>query len=122
MKAKDYYQKYHDGILSEDEKTGNKAIADFINDLIHEVGALMTARNAKSCSAISGIAREVDQKYQAVLTLFEKNDGIRPLIDSGFMTMLQKVVPELQIAFDIDQRRKAFRTERYGRISCRRPV
>ena len=115
MKAKDYYQKYHDGILSADEKVGNEAIASFLNDLIHEVGEMMRSRNVKAPSAVAGIAKEINQKYLAVLSLFEKNDGIRPLIDGGFMTMLQKVAPEKRVMLKIDKDAKAGRMKRYGR-------
>ena len=115
MKAKDYYQKYHDGILSADENVGNEATANFIYDLIHEVSTLMKDRKASTAAALVGIAKEVDQKYLAVLDLFEKRDGIRPLFDFGFMTMLQRVAPEIRVMFDMDRERKSLRMERYGR-------
>lgn len=115
MKAKDYYQKYHDGILSADEKAGNEAIASFLNDLIHEVGEMMKARNAKTPSAAAGVVKEINQKYLAVLSLFEKNDGIRPLVDTGFMYGLQEVAPPIRTLLEIDKDAKAGRMKRYGR-------
>lgn len=115
MKAKDYYQKYHDGILSMDENTGNEAVASFLNDLIHEVGAMINTRRAGSPAAFAGIVKEINQKYLAVLGLFEKNDGLRQLVDNGFMVSLKKVVPETQIMLDIDSDSKARRMGRYGR-------
>lgn len=115
MKAKDYYQKYHDGILSADEKIGNEAVASFINDLIHEVAAMMKDRRAATPSAFVGVTKEINQKYLAVLGLFEKNDGIRPLIDAGFMSMLQNVAPEARVMLEIDKENKIRRMKRYGR-------
>ena len=115
MKAKDYYQKYHDGILSADGKESNEAVASFVTDLIHEVGAMSKARKAATPSALAGIVREIDQKYLAVLGLFEKQDGFRPLVDDGFMVMLKKVAPETQVMLDMDKEHKARRMGRYGR-------
>lgn len=118
MKAKDYYQKYHDGILSMDEKTGNEAIADFMTDLIHETGAMMSARKATSPSAFVGVVKEIEQKYLSVLSMFEKNDGVRPLVNNGYMTMLIKVAPEARVMMNVDQERKTIRMGRYGRTVC----
>ncbi len=109
MKAKEYYEKYHDGILSHDEQEQLASISQFLNELIREFSALNKSRGGRSVSAVAGAVSEINQKYNAVVALFQKKDGVKPLIDNGFTTVLKKEIPEVAVILDMDRDAKARR-------------
>lgn len=109
MKAKEYYQKYHDGILSTSQNEQLAAIQQFLDELMKDFSALNKARGGRSVSAVAGAVSEINQKYNAVLALFEKNDGVKPMVDNGFSIALQRSVPELVPILEMDRDIKARR-------------
>lgn len=105
MKAIEYYEKYHETMLSKDAEVSNKAIAQFIVDLSCEVKKTYDARRGKSASALLGVIKEINQKGNAVMTLFEKKDGFAPLIHDAFLTYWTKESPELSFLVAASGRR-----------------
>lgn len=97
MKAIDYYNKYHDGLLSPAADTQSKAISAFVIELSQESQKMMSDRGGKSASALAGVIRELNQKYNAVMCLFQKKDGTAPMIQDGFLAFWKREVPELNI-------------------------
>lgn len=101
MKAKEYYAKYHDGILSKDEEASNHAICSFINELSHETIDIIKQRRAQRVSAITAVFEQQNQKYNAVMSLFVSKDGFQPLISDGFIIHWRRAYPELAIAMNM---------------------
>lgn len=95
MKAKEYYAKYRDGLLSPDIVISKKATSDFIIELSREVKTLADTRKCSTASAFIAIIREINQKYNAVLALFEKECLPIPLIQNGFIVFWKKEEPML---------------------------
>ena len=93
-KAKELYAKYHDRLVS-DEKECLSAISDLILELSDEVKTIAARRNAKSNQAAVGILREINDKYNAIVSLFEAKDGASPIKRDGFMTFWKKEMPAL---------------------------
>lgn len=95
MKAIEYYEKYHDSIMSTNEKCSLQAVSDFIVDLSHEVGILSQARKCRTNSSIIAVLKEVNEKYNAVMRIFKKKNGITPLIPNGFLEFWKRKEPSL---------------------------
>lgn len=96
MKAKDYYKKYRDEIVSKDEKKSVEAIAELVMDLSNEAKETIKLRRVKTDGGAVAVIREMNQKYNAVVTLFEKEFGASPLLRNGFREYWKKQVPELK--------------------------
>lgn len=95
MKAKEYYAKYHDQLLSEDDQNSLEAISSLIYDLSMELKSLCETRNAKTDNAARSIVRELNDKYNAIVALFEAKDGGSPIRRNGFLTYWEKKLPGL---------------------------
>lgn len=95
MKAKEYYQTYHDALLSQDEQTVDNACNELVIDLTKETQSLLNQRKAKSTHALCGVVREINDKYNAVVSLFESKDGVSPLKRDGFKAIFEKEIPSL---------------------------
>lgn len=96
MKAKDYYKKYRNEIVSKDEKKSIEAIANLVKDLSEEAKETIKLRRVRTDSGAVAVIREMNQKYNAVVTLFEKEFGASPLLRNGFREYWKKQVPELK--------------------------
>lgn len=95
MKAKEYYVKYHDQLLSEDDQNSLEAISSLIYDLSVELKSLCEIRNAKTDNAARSIVRELNDKYNAIVALFEAKDGGSPIRPNGFLTFWEHKLPGL---------------------------
>lgn len=96
MKAKEYFEKYEKVIIEsikEDSTTGHK---DLLVEMSKEVQTLYDSRKAKSNSALAGIIKELNQKWNAIGTLFEKKYGASPLKRNGFIEFWKHEMPELE--------------------------
>lgn len=103
MKAKEYYTTYHDGILSDD---GNKTIANFMNALKDEAFAIIEQRKVRTTDGLAAVFMEQNQKYNAVMSLFQKKDGFQPLIPDGFLIVWKQTDATLALAIDNYERRR----------------
>lgn len=82
MKAKEYYAKYHDALNT--AATG--AIqTQMLYDFRRELDAMQKQRKAVSLTAQNGITRELNDKWNAVVSLFESKDGKSPIQKNGFL-------------------------------------
>lgn len=96
MKAKDYYKKYRDEIVSKDEKKSIEAISSMVLEMSKEARDTIKDRRVRSDSGAVAVIREMNQKYNAVVTLFEKEFGASPLLRNGFREYWKKQIPELK--------------------------
>lgn len=86
MKAKEYFTKYEQNIMSPDQATSNRAVSDMAADLVAEVQQLIKVRDPKKPSGLAGILREVNQKFNAIGRLFKEKYGEPVLAKDGFLT------------------------------------
>lgn len=125
MKAKELYQSHRDAILAADVKVSTQGISDLIHDLLVDLQALQTARKPRTNSALVGMISEINQKYNAVVSLFEKNEGFTPIKPDGFRWYMEQEMPKLKYAFEQEIRRSPRDarlqpipiTSRYGRLA-----
>lgn len=68
MKAKDYYKKYADRLLSPDSTV--TAITELIKDFAAETGQLMDSRGVKTDRACEAIINEMNDKWNALARMF----------------------------------------------------
>lgn len=111
MKAKEYYAKYHDQLPSPNEKECFHAISDLILELSGEVKTIASQRKAKTNQATIGIIREINDKYNAIVSLFEAKDGASPIKRDGFMSFWKKEMPELKGKVEVHARRLTTSTQ-----------
>ena len=68
MKAKDYYKKYADRLLSPEESV--TAVTELIKDFAAETKQLMDSRGAKTDRACEAIINEMNDKWNALARMF----------------------------------------------------
>lgn len=95
MKAKEYFEKYKDQISSEDKETALKGTSDLVFDLFNEIDILRKNRGVKTDRGFVAIAKEENQKWNAIAALFEKEYGNSMLIRNGFNKFMISKIPEL---------------------------
>lgn len=95
MKAVQYFEKYREQIIDTDEKKAVEAIGQLVYDLSMEAKEMIRSRHVKTNSGAVAVILELNQKYNAVCRLFQKNYGTSPLLQNGFLTYWAKQIPEL---------------------------
>lgn len=95
MKAKDYFDKYESSFVENNCEHAVKATRDLLIDMSEEVEKLYNARSGKTNSALAGVIKEINQKWNAVGSLFEKKYGVSPLKRNGFIEFWKQEMPEL---------------------------
>ena len=96
MKAKEYYAKYKEQILSADDKVSLRAVSNLVCDLSVEAKELLQKRHAQSNCAGVAVLREMNDKYNAICNLFEREYGATPIKPNGFMLYWKRTMPELE--------------------------
>lgn len=84
MKAKEYYEKYKTGLVSADDKTYLPAACGIITELLGETKTVMAARHVKYDKGLIPILREQNDKYKAIVRMFEKEYGAAPYSHGWF--------------------------------------
>lgn len=95
MKAKDYFDKYESSFVGNNREHATKAARDLLIDMSNEVEKLYNARGGKTNSALAGVIKEINQKWNAVGSLFEKKYGVSPLKRNGFIEFWKHEMPIL---------------------------
>lgn len=93
MKAKEYYEKYKTGLASAEEKTYLTAAQGFISELLTEAKTIADARHVKFDRGFIPVLRELNEKYKAVVRMFEKEYGGSPIKPDGFELVLEARFP-----------------------------
>lgn len=95
MKAKEYYAKYKDRIVSEDDKVSLQGVSDMLFSMCMESKELVAKRKVRSdCGAVA-VLREMNDKYNAVCRMFEAEYGASPIKKDGFMYYWRRQIPAL---------------------------
>ena len=92
MKAKEYFDTYSSRILPQNEDSEKAAVSMF-NDMDKELKSLIEARHIQKLPALQALIREVNTKWNAVVTLFEKK-GCYSLKKDGFTSIMDRRIQE----------------------------
>lgn len=95
MKAKDYFTKYEQALVSSDAEECSSAIASMLNEMNSEVQNLLKARHVKTDAGTFPIFKEMNQKWNAIVRLFEKKYGATPIVKDGFQLYWVRKMPQL---------------------------
>lgn len=115
MKAKELYAKHKTAILDADEGTSTAGVAALLNDLSDDMAALIKARHPKTNAATLACVNEINAKYNAVISCFEKEFGASPIKPDGFRQVWKQREPLLKRARDAsDERRHLRQSQRFG--------
>ena len=91
MKAKEYFEKYADGIYKEAHQPGfykDGPIMNLMRDLLQEANQIIVKRKVKCDEAFLSVLREQNQKCNAITNLFEKKYGVSPIRRDAFKIIL----------------------------------
>lgn len=92
MRAKDYFEKHEEKLLKGDVKD----ISDLFIEMIEESQEILKQRKCKSNSAVAGIVREMNDKWNAVVAMFEKkHQGLSPLKRDGLKNYFIQEIPDM---------------------------
>ena len=92
MKAKDYFEKYCEQIMTNDH-----VVTELIHDLADEYEKISMARHCLRDVARLAVLKELNQKWNAICSLFEIQYGVSPLKRDGFKEHCKASLPELTI-------------------------
>lgn len=96
MKAKQYFEKHQQEMTCGDEKRVQAAINQLVLELNDEAKDMLKARNVNTDRAALSILRELNDKYNAVIGLFEKHYGASPLMRDGYLNLWKNRIPTIQ--------------------------
>lgn len=95
MKAKEYYEKYAADLLSEDQTTIKNAVEALTRDFMDEVSAISEKRKVSRPESLVDIIKELNQKWNALRSLFIKRDRKPVLAENGFRDIMQDQIDKL---------------------------
>lgn len=93
MKAKDLYVKYKDGAMSQEKDVYLPAVRGLVSELIDEIKAIAEVRHVQFDRGLLPIMREQNDKYKAIVRMFEKEYGASPIKPDGFEIVLEDLFP-----------------------------
>ena len=95
MKAKDYFAKYEQALASDNSDECSTAIAEMLNEMNSEEQNLLKVRHVKTDAGTFPIFKEMNQKWNAIVRLFEKKYGATPIVKDGFQLYWVRKMPQL---------------------------
>ena len=99
MKAKEYYEQ----IMAKNPQTADEmanAVGDVVDSLNKEAKEIIKKRNIRRDDAVRAVIREQNNKWNAIVGLFEKKQGISPIRRNAFLDAWVKQMPELDPNYD----------------------
>ena len=99
MKAKEYYER----IMAKNPQTADEmanAVGDVVDSLNKEAKEIIKKRNIRRDDAVRAVIREQNNKWNAIVGLFEKKQGISPIRRNAFLDAWVKQMPELDPNYD----------------------
>ena len=94
MKAKEYYAKIKEQNPQTAKEMAN-AIGDVVDGLNNEAKELIKKRHITRGDGCRAIIRELNNKWNAIVTLFEKDYGVSPIKRNRFLELWAEKIPEL---------------------------
>ena len=97
MKAKEYFDKYNENIYYETTNTGDtNSVSMLLRDMLQELLDICKKRNVVLDSAAIAVAREQNDKWNAISRLFEKKYNVTILKKDGFTKWLNREMAKEQ--------------------------
>lgn len=87
MKAKDYFNKYKNGLASEDEATFVLTFREMYQEMFQECVDIIGTRQVKRNNAVVSVFKEMNEKYNAICRLLAKEYGNSPIKENGFAVL-----------------------------------
>lgn len=87
MKAKDYFNKYKNGLASINKGTFVLAFREMYQEMFKECVDTMHARHIKRDDAAVSVFKEMNEKYNALCRLLAKEYGKSPIKENGFAVL-----------------------------------
>ena len=102
MKAKDYYDKYGKAVYDETARNEKPLYLQvMIIEFLHEMKNTIAQRKVSTDRGAVSVIKEMNEKWNALCTIFEKKHGASPIKRNGFLIYLEEEIPALK-----DWRRK----------------
>lgn len=95
MKAKEYYEKYAAELLSGDYDTVKQAGEKLTREFMDEVVAISEKRKVSRPESLVDIIKELNQKWNALGSLFIKRDRRPVLAEDGFREIMHDQIDKL---------------------------
>ena len=97
MKAKEYYAKYGPDLIKEwdSEPSSTEVLTKLVIDLHMEAVELDKLRNGKTRGALLSAIGEQNEKWNAIVRLFEKAGHVSPLKWNGFINAARIKFPDI---------------------------
>ena len=96
MKAKEYFEKYDQLIITELKNGTSKHTKSLLLELSDEVEQLAKKRHIIRGEAFISIIKEINTKWNSICSMFEKKYGVSPLKWNGFKEFWKYEMPELR--------------------------
>lgn len=92
MKAKEYFDKYEEKILHGD----TQQIYELFMEMVQESKKIMHERHCKTDSAVVGVVREMNDRWNSIVGMFEKKyDGLSPIKRDGYKNFWVNEIPDM---------------------------
>ena len=95
MKAKEYFEKYRDGLMAEDDDAIKETAWKMYLEMSEEAKQIIGQRKVHSDKGAVAVLKEMNDRHNAVIGLFQKNCLWCPLERNGFMIAWKKRIPEI---------------------------
>lgn len=100
MTAKQYYAPIKKSIDAADKEALDLAVETMLICMVHEVKDLREKRNIRFDRGIFPLIREMNDKWNAVVSLCEKDYGASPIIRDGYKKFMISEIPELEGTYE----------------------
>lgn len=87
MKAKDYFNKYKNGLVSEDKDAYVAAFKEMYKEMLKECVDTIHARQIERNDAAVAVFKEMNERYNALCRLLAKEWGSSPIKENGFAVL-----------------------------------
>lgn len=90
-----YYAQYHEALTMGGDK-GDEALNDLVRDFLAETKELIETRRIKTDRGTVAVIDELNEKWNAIVSIFEKRGGVSPILRNGFRVYMENQIPELR--------------------------
>lgn len=97
MRAIAYYRKYH-GELIKRGIAGDQAATDLLQEMITEGKDLILRQHIVTDRGILSVFEDLNQKWNAIVSIFEKRGEVPPIARDGFRNYAEGIVASLMAA------------------------
>ena len=92
-----YYAQYREALLTGGDK-GDEALNDLVRDFLAEMKELIETRHIKTDRGAVSVIVELNDKWNAIVSIFEKRGEKSPIVRNGFRIYMESQIPELKKA------------------------